>query len=211
MTSAPIPKQSQFDHGFQAGLATAARLAQTAADRASQAGVGGKWLASSEALAAFADQLRQAAQPQLTNTGELSKSETPHKHHIGNPKWHTYRHDARNCASMIRMRCARCKGYFDARDGDCSCPKARGVSAKKPNALAYQGTELLSDAKAHDPAPPADTPKGKREARKAKHPAKKSARAGRPLKGTEAHTITAQTPWKAAGVSRRTWYRRQGR
>jgi hypothetical protein len=38
-----------------------------------------------------------------------------------------------------------------------------------------------------------------------------SARRGRPRKGEAGGTITVREPWRAEGVSRRTWYRRRGR
>ena len=34
-------------------------------------------------------------------------------------------------------------------------------------------------------------------------------RGGRPIKGRERETIRAREPWKADGVSERTWWRRQ--
>jgi hypothetical protein len=34
-------------------------------------------------------------------------------------------------------------------------------------------------------------------------------RRGRPLKGKTAMTLTARQPWRAEGLSRATWYRRQ--
>jgi hypothetical protein len=36
-----------------------------------------------------------------------------------------------------------------------------------------------------------------------------AARAGRPKKGAEGDTLSAQKPWEKEGVSRVTWYRRQ--
>lgn len=43
-----------------------------------------------------------------------------------------------------------------------------------------------------------------------KKPRKPILRAGRPKKGTEDKTLSAQRPWKEAGISRRTWYRQRG-
>ena len=118
------------------------------------------------------------------------------------------RHRAGPCPKFERSRgLGKAAGRTgDARKPDEGTPRPR---EPKPERRHLPTEASLSTSGVTKGEPSAERKAVADGATERRSPRKPKYRGGRPIKGRERETIRAREPWKADGVSERTWWRRQ--